>query len=133
MESPSLSTGASGSEVMSPTKENAKNRTQRPGSRLQELENELAKIHNSNPKLPGLTASSSSQTVTAPVAMVCPAQMQPQYQQHSQTLLTTVLPITSVPIAAVTPSVVTQFSNNTDNNSTQQTDNQDQSADVIIN
>lgn len=98
--------------MSSPSKENAKFRTQRPSSRLQELEHELAKIHQ---KCPNLAAASSAQTnitVTAPVtAFYSVPGQNPPYQQQAQMLPLTALPVSSVPVATVAPSVITPLSN----------------------
>lgn len=97
--------GVAGSDMMSPSKENIKTRLQRPGSRLQELEQELAKIHHRGPML----SSSSPQPLTSPVPAIHPIQAQPQLHQP-QTLLATVHPTVTVPVAAVSPSVMTTTS-----------------------
>jgi hypothetical protein len=93
--------GLCGQEIASPSKENTKSRTQRPGCRLQELEHELAKIHQ---KSSNVTATSSQNSIiSAPVTMVYSAPAQNlAYQQH-QALLSTVLPLNNVPVAAVAP------------------------------
>ena len=108
-----------GQEMSSPSKESAKARAQRPGSRLQELEHELAKIHQKSPNIVGSIA-----TATAPVTMVYSTPIQASYQQ-SQTVLSTVLPMSNVPVAAVAPSVVTPLANV---DASLQNENQDSSA-----
>lgn len=80
-----------GSETMSPSKESAKIR-QRPGSRLQELEQELAKIHH--------RGSVFAAPPTQPLSTINPV------QQSMQNLLTTA-PASTVPVATVTPNIVT--------------------------
>ncbi|PBC29790.1 serine/threonine-protein kinase Wnk isoform X5 [Apis cerana] len=97
--------GPVGSETMSPSKENIKIRTQRPGSRLQELEQELAKIHHRGTILP----TASPQPLTPPVSVVSSIQMQPSLQ-HTQTLLTTVPSVTAVSGANIIPNVITSRS-----------------------
>ncbi|KAG9428628.1 hypothetical protein HZU67_10032 [Apis mellifera carnica] len=97
--------GPVGSETMSPSKESIKIRTQRPGSRLQELEQELAKIHHRGTILP----TASPQPLTPPVSVVNSIQMQPSLQ-HTQTLLTTVPSVTAVPGTNVIPNVITSRS-----------------------
>jgi len=82
---------------MSPSKENVKIRAQRPGSRLQELEQELAKIHHRG----SVFAGPSTQPLTPPIPVINPIQMQ------QQNLLTSAPPISTVPVATVTPSIVT--------------------------
>lgn len=85
--------GASaGSENMSPSKENVKLRAQRPGSRLQELEQELAKIHHRG----SIFAAAPIQPLTPPISV-----------QTQQNLLTTAQPVSMVPVATVTPNIVT--------------------------
>ncbi|XP_011503248.1 PREDICTED: serine/threonine-protein kinase WNK1 [Ceratosolen solmsi marchali] len=95
-------------EMASPNKENAKSRMQRPGCRLQELEHELAKIHQKS----SITATSSSQNsiISAPMTMIysAPAQNLP-YQQ--QALLPTIQPLNNVSVAPVASNVVTSLSN----------------------
>ncbi|EFN78754.1 Serine/threonine-protein kinase WNK3 [Harpegnathos saltator] len=88
-----------GPENMSPSKENVKIRTQRPGSRLQELEQELAKIHHRG----SIFTTIPTQPLTPPITVINSVHM----QQPVQTLLTTAPPISTVPIATVTPSIVT--------------------------
>jgi len=82
---------------MSPSKENIKIRAQRPGSRLQELEQELAKIHHRGSVFTG----ASTQPLTPPIPVINPIQMQ------QQNLLTSAPPISTVPVATVTPNIVT--------------------------
>ncbi|XP_071626881.1 uncharacterized protein Wnk isoform X3 [Temnothorax longispinosus] len=84
-----------GSENMSPSKENVKMRAQRPGSRLQELEQELAKIHHRG----SVFSAAPNQPLTPPTSV--------QTQQSVQNLLTTVQPVSVVPVATVTPNIVT--------------------------
>lgn len=108
---------------MSPSKESIKVRTQRPGSRLQELEQELAKIHHRGSILP----TASPQPLTPPVSAV--GSIQPSLQA-TQTLLTTVPPVTTVPVATVTPSVITSRS---DTNTPVQTESQENVSEVIFN
>ncbi|XP_076240091.1 wnk kinase isoform X3 [Calliopsis andreniformis] len=105
LDSPTPGGAATGSETMSPSKESVKVRAQRPGSRLQELEQELAKIHHRGSVLP----TASPQPLTPPVSAVSSIQMQPSLQS-TQSLLTTVPPVTTVPVATVTPSVITSRS-----------------------
>ncbi|XP_066588439.1 serine/threonine-protein kinase Wnk-like isoform X2 [Prorops nasuta] len=100
LDSPTPS-GTMGSESMSPSKENPKLRMQRPGSRLQELEQELAKIHQRGPVL----SITSPHPLTPPVPILNPPQLH-QPIQNMQTLLTTVVPA-NVPVATVTPNIVT--------------------------
>ncbi|XP_076164633.1 wnk kinase isoform X2 [Ptiloglossa arizonensis] len=102
LDSPTPGGGPTGSETMSPSKESIKIRTQRPGSRLQELEQELAKIHHRG----SILSTASPQPLTPPVSAVTSIQMQPPLQS-TQNLLTTVPPVTTVLVATVTPSVVT--------------------------
>ncbi|KAL6262547.1 hypothetical protein P5V15_005340 [Pogonomyrmex californicus] len=83
-----------GSETMSPSKENVKIRTQRPGSRLQELEQELAKIHHRG----SVFTIAPTQPLTPPIPV--------QAQQSVQNLLTTIQPVSVVPVATVTPNIV---------------------------
>lgn len=109
-----------GPENMSPSKENIKVRIQRPGSRLQELEQELAKIHHRGPVLP----TTSPQPLTPPVPVINPPPIQPTLQQ-TQNLLTTV---PSVPVATVTPNIVQSRS---DTNTPIQTELQDSVAEVF--
>lgn len=90
---------------MSPSKESVKVRAQRPGSRLQELEQELAKIHHRGSVLP----MASPQPLTPPVSVINSIHIQPSLQS-TQSLLTTVPPVTTVPVATVTPSVITSRS-----------------------
>ncbi|XP_023287595.1 uncharacterized protein LOC105697780 isoform X1 [Orussus abietinus] len=91
-----------GPETMSPSKEGTKVRTQRPGSRLQELEQELAKIHHRGPVM----SSSSPQILTPPVTGIHPI----QFQGQAQNLLATVVTMSTVPVATVTPSISTSRS-----------------------
>lgn len=110
---PQAGTGSqSATEMSSPSKESAKFRTQRPSSRLQELEHELAKIHQKCPNLAAASSAQNSTSDTAPVTVIysVPAQ-NPPYQQQPQTLPPTALPVSSVPVATVAPSVVTPLSN----------------------
>ncbi|KYN16827.1 Serine/threonine-protein kinase WNK1 [Trachymyrmex cornetzi] len=88
-----------GTENMSPSKENVKIRTQRPGSRLQELEQELAKIHHRG----SVFAAAPVQPLTPPISNV-------QTQQSVQNLLTTAQPVSIVPVATVTSNIVTSRS-----------------------
>ncbi|XP_018396498.1 PREDICTED: uncharacterized protein LOC108774792 [Cyphomyrmex costatus] len=88
-----------GTENMSPSKENVKIRTQRPGSRLQELEQELAKIHHRG----SVFAAAPVQPLTPPISNV-------QTQQSVQNLLTTAQPISIVPVTTVTSNIVTSRS-----------------------
>ncbi|XP_032679490.1 uncharacterized protein LOC116847957 isoform X3 [Odontomachus brunneus] len=88
-----------GSDNMSPSKENVKIRAQRPGSRLQELEQELAKIHHRG----SVFAAAPTQSLTPPITIINSVHM----QQPVQTLLTTAPPISTVPVATVTPNIVT--------------------------
>jgi len=83
---------------MSPSKENVKIRAQRPGSRLQELEQELAKIHHRG----SIFATAPIQPLTPPISV--------QTQQPVQNLLTTTQPVSTVPVATVTPNIVTSRS-----------------------
>ncbi|XP_034193683.2 wnk kinase isoform X1 [Osmia lignaria lignaria] len=115
LDSPTPGGAPAGSETMSPSKESIKVRTQRPGSRLQELEQELAKIHHRGSILP----TASPQPLTPPVSAVGP--IQPPLQT-TQSLLTTVPPLTAVPVATVTPSVITSRS---DTNTPVQTESQE--------
>ncbi|EZA58553.1 Serine/threonine-protein kinase WNK3 [Ooceraea biroi] len=85
-----------GPETMSPSKENVKIRAQRPGSRLQELEQELAKIHRGS-----VFTGPPTQPLTPPIPVINPVQAQ------QQPLLTTAPPISTVPVATVTPNIVT--------------------------
>lgn len=110
---------------MSPSKESIKVRTQRPGSRLQELEQELAKIHHRGTIL----STASPQPLTPPVSVVGSIQMQPSLQ-HTQTLLTTVPPITAVPVANVIPNVITSRS---DTNTPIQIESQENVTEVLYN
>lgn len=89
---------SAGSENMSPSKENVKMRAQRPGSRLQELEQELAKIHHRG----SVFAAAPIQPLTPPISV--------QAQQSVQNLLTTAQPVSMIPVATVTPNVVTSRS-----------------------
>ena len=88
-----------GTENMSPSKENVKIRTQRPGSRLQELEQELAKIHHRG----SVFAAAPVQSLTPPISNV-------QTQQSVQNLLTTAQPVSIVPVATVTSNIMTSRS-----------------------
>ena len=101
-------------EVSSPCKENAKSRIQRPGSRLQELEHELSKIHHK-------PSTTSAQNAVAAQSVG----MQNLSQQQHQTILSNVTSTSSLPVATVAPSVVTSLSNS--DNSYQQ-EQQDQSS-----
>lgn len=94
LDSPTPGTSA-GSETMSPSKENVKMRTQRPGSRLQELEQELAKIHHRG----SVFTVASIQPLTPPISV--------QAQQSVQNLLTTAQSVPMIPVATVTPNIVT--------------------------
>lgn len=80
---------------MSPSKENVKIRAQRPGSRLQELEQELAKIHHRG----SVFVATPIQSSIPPISV--------QTQQSAQNLLTTAQPVSMVPVATVTPNIVT--------------------------
>lgn len=111
---------------MSPSKESVKVRAQRPGSRLQELEQELAKIHHRGPALAAAnnnnnnTTSSPQPIMTPPVITSCyhttttttipPQPTQSQTQQHQtqpqQHLLATVVPVSTIPVATVTPNII---------------------------
>lgn len=106
-----------GPETMSPSKENVKMRAQRPGSRLQELEQELAKIHHRG----SVFAAPPTQPLTPPI--VNPAQPQ------QQSLLTTAPPVSTVPVATVTPSIVTPRSGT---NTPIQAELQDNTSEVYI-
>ncbi|XP_014481955.1 PREDICTED: uncharacterized protein LOC106748175 isoform X3 [Dinoponera quadriceps] len=86
-----------GPENMSPSKENIKIRAQRPGSRLQELEQELAKIHHRG----SVFAAVPTQPLTPPIPVIN------SVQQSAQTLLTIVPPISTISVTTVTPSIVT--------------------------
>lgn len=105
-----------GSENMSPSKENVKIRAQRPGSRLQELEQELAKIHHRG----SVFAAAPIQPLTPPISV--------QAQQSVQNLLTTTQPVSMIPVATVTPNIVTPRS---DTNTPIQAELQDTSNEVI--
>ncbi|XP_036141340.1 serine/threonine-protein kinase WNK1 isoform X2 [Monomorium pharaonis] len=94
-----------GSENMSPSKENVKIRAQRPGSRLQELEQELAKIHR------GSVFAATIQPLTPPISA------------QTQNLLTTAQSVSMIPVATVTPNIVTPRSGT--NTPIQQTELQD--------
>lgn len=97
LDSPTPGVAPVAPESMSPSKENVKVRAQRPGSRLQELEQELAKIHHRG----SVFAAAPTQPLTPPISI----QTQQQLAQH---LLTTALPVsTSVPMATVASNVVT--------------------------
>ncbi|CAK9795460.1 Serine/threonine-protein kinase WNK3 [Anthophora plagiata] len=122
LDSPTPGGAPIGSETMSPSKENIKVRTQRPGSRLQELEQELAKIHHRGSILP----TASPQPLTPPVS-VGSVQIQPSLQS-TQSLLTTVPPVTTVPVATVTPSVITSRS---DTNTPVQTESQENTSEKV--
>lgn len=102
---------------MSPSKENAKIRAQRPGYRLQELEQELAKIHHRG----SVFTAVSTQPLTPPISIINPVQMQPM-----QTLLTIAPQISTVPVATVTPNIVAPRSD-----TPVQTDVQDNINEVI--
>lgn len=106
---------------MSPSKENVKIRTQRPGSRLQELEQELAKIHHRG----SVFTTIPTQPLTPPIPVINSVHM----QQPVQTLLTTAPPISTVPVATVTPSIVTPRS---DTNTPIQQELQDNVNEVIL-
>lgn len=115
---------------MSPSKESIKVRIQRPGSRLQELEQELAKIHRGS-----IPATASPQPLTPPVSIssvppssVGSIQLQPSLQS-TQSLLTTVPPVTAVPVATVTPSV---FTSRSDTNTPVQVESQENVSEVHI-
>lgn len=115
---------------MSPSKESIKVRTQRPGSRLQELEQELAKIHRGS-----IPATASPQPLTPPVSInsvppssVGSIQLQPSLQS-TQSLLTTVPPVTAIPVATVTPSV---FTSRSDTNTPVQVESQENVTEVHI-
>ncbi|XP_011260874.1 serine/threonine-protein kinase WNK1 isoform X4 [Camponotus floridanus] len=97
LDSPTPGVAPVAPETMSPSKENVKVRAQRPGSRLQELEQELAKIHHRG----SVFAAPPTQPLTPPISI------QTQ-QQLAQNLLTTALPVsTSVPVATIASNVVT--------------------------
>lgn len=83
--------GQAGLEVLSPTKESLRSRNQRPHLRLQELENELAKISQTHQR----SSTSSTQALTPPIA--------PVTQKVQQT---TLLSMTNVAVA-MTASVAT--------------------------
>ncbi|KOC60991.1 Serine/threonine-protein kinase WNK3 [Habropoda laboriosa] len=123
LDSPTPVGGPMGSETMSPSKESIKVRTQRPGSRLQELEQELAKIHHRGSILP----TASPQPLTPPVSAVGSVQVQPLLQS-TQSLLTTVPSATTVPVATVTPSVITSRS---DTNTPVQTESQENASEKV--
>ncbi|OAD59198.1 Serine/threonine-protein kinase WNK3 [Eufriesea mexicana] len=123
LDSPTPGGGPVGSETMSPSKESIKVRTQRPGSRLQELEQELAKIHHRGSILP----TASPQPVTPPVSVVGSIQVQPPLQA-TQSLLTTVPSVTAIPIATVTPSVNTSCS---DTNTPVQIESQENTSEKV--
>ncbi|XP_054007289.1 mucin-17-like isoform X3 [Hylaeus anthracinus] len=122
LDSPTPGVGPSGSETMSPSKESIKVRTQRPGSRLQELEQELAKIHHRG----SILSTASPQPLTPPVSAITSTQMQPSLQS-TQNLLTTIPPVTTVLVASVTHSVVTCRS---DTNTPVLTESQDNASEV---
>jgi len=107
-----------GIENMSPSKENVKIRTQRPGSRLQELEQELAKIHHRG----SIFTAASVQPLTPPISNV-------QTQQSVQNLLTTAQPVSIVPVATITSNIVTSRSGT---NTPIQTELQDTTNEVIF-
>lgn len=107
---------------MSPSKESVKVRAQRPGSRLQELEQELAKIHHRGSILP----TASPQPLTPPVSAANSIQIQPP-MQSTQSLLTTVIPVTTMPVATVTPTVVASRS---DANTPVLTESQENASEV---
>lgn len=114
--------GASaGPENMSPSKENVKIRAQRPGSRLQELEQELAKIHHRG----SIFAAVPAQPLTPPMTVINNS----VHMQPVQTLLTTVPPISTIPVATVTPSIVAPRS---DTNTPIQPELQDNLNEVIF-
>lgn len=116
LDSPTPGVAPTASETMSPSKENVKIRAQRPGSRLQELEQELAKIHHRG----SVFAVAPTQPLTPPIQT---------QQQLAQNLLTTALPVsTCVPMATVIPNVVTPRS---DTNTPIQTELQDSTNEVI--
>ncbi|XP_029659194.1 serine/threonine-protein kinase WNK1 isoform X3 [Formica exsecta] len=97
LDSPTPGVAPATTETMSPSKENVKVRAQRPGSRLQELEQELAKIHHRG----SVFAAAPTQPLTPPISI------QTQ-QQLAQNLLTTApLVSTCVPMTTVAPNVVT--------------------------
>lgn len=104
-----------GSENMSPSKENVKIRAQRPGSRLQELEQELAKIHRGS-----VFVATPIQSSIPPISV--------QTQQSVQNLLTTAQPVSMVPVATVTPNIVTPRSGT---NTPIQTELQDTTNEVM--
>lgn len=104
---------------MSPSKESIKVRAQRPGSRLQELEQELAKIHHRGSVL----STASPQPMTPPVSSI---QIQSSLQS-AQSLLTTVPSVSTVPVATVTPSVIASRS---DTNTPVLTETQETVAEV---
>lgn len=106
---------------MSPSKENVKIRAQRPGSRLQELEQELAKIHHRG----SVFAAAPTQSLTPPITIINSVHM----QQPVQTLLTTAPSTSTVPVATVTPSIVTPRS---DTNTPIQPEFQDNINEVIF-
>ncbi|KOX79935.1 Serine/threonine-protein kinase WNK1 [Melipona quadrifasciata] len=123
LDSPTPGGAPVGSETMSPSKESIKVRTQRPGSRLQELEQELAKIHHRGSILP----TASPQPLTPPVSVVGSIQMQPP-SQPTQSLLTTVPPVTAVPVATVTSTVITSRS---DTNTPVQIESQENASEKV--
>lgn len=125
LDSPTPGGAPVGSETMSPSKESIKVRTQRPGSRLQELEQELAKIHHRG----SILSTASPQPLTPPVSVVGSVQIQPP-SQPTQNLLTTVPPVTAVPVATVTPSVIASRS---DTNTPVQIESQENAPEVCIN
>ncbi|XP_033190942.2 wnk kinase isoform X4 [Bombus vancouverensis nearcticus] len=131
LDSPTPTPGGApvGSETMSPSKESIKVRIQRPGSRLQELEQELAKIHRGS-----IPATASPQPLTPPVSIssvppssVGSIQLQPSLQS-TQSLLTTVPPVTAVPVATVTPSV---FTSRSDTNTPVQVESQENVSEKV--
>ncbi|KAK9297698.1 hypothetical protein QLX08_008739 [Tetragonisca angustula] len=123
LDSPTPGGAPVGSETMSPSKESIKVRTQRPGSRLQELEQELAKIHHRG----SILSTASPQPLTPPVSIVGSVQMQPP-SQPTQNLLTTVPPVTAVPVATVIPSVITSRS---DTNTPVQIESQENASEKV--
>ncbi|XP_063978625.1 serine/threonine-protein kinase Wnk isoform X2 [Diachasmimorpha longicaudata] len=102
--------GSTGETMCSPSKENVKNvRAPRPSSRLQELEQELAKIHHKCTGLP----TSSPQPLTPPmtgVQGISTGSGQLPLQSLPQSLLTPVIPISAIPVGTVAPCVVSSNS-----------------------
>ncbi|XP_015119573.1 uncharacterized protein LOC107042871 isoform X2 [Diachasma alloeum] len=102
--------GSTGETMSSPSKENVKNvRAPRPSSRLQELEQELAKIHHKCTGLP----TSSPQPLTPPmtgVQGISSGSGQVPLQSLAQPLLTPVIPISAIPVGTVAPCVVSSNS-----------------------